>query len=45
MFKEDFLKISNHTQLADFFGLTYSDLAKIIVTIQLDVKKELDTLL
>ena len=30
MLKDDFLKISNHAQLADFFGLTYADLAKII---------------
>ena len=30
MSKEDFLKISNHTQLACFFGLSYSGLAKII---------------
>lgn len=30
MLKEDFLKIGNYTQLADFFGLTYSGLAKII---------------
>lgn len=30
MLKEDFLKISNHAQLAGFFGLSYSGLAKII---------------
>lgn len=30
MLKEDFLKISDHTQLAIFFGLSYSDLEKII---------------